>query len=313
MEPPITLFGNLVLTFLSFVVPIIGIMLSLFRDGIDILTTQYENERKQTEANIKDQLKKISNDESGKINDQEINQNLKKLKGIEKTAETKLSYLNPTKQIRRLFVPLSISFVAIEASLYTLSYFSIYLTLLFLLIALTSFGNALYVLQGLTSIIIEIKKASDELKDKKEKEQKEDLFSLIQKTQKGTDYLKEVYIRIEGTDIANKKPKLALESQVKKELQISIYNHEKRMVKNIQIGIIFPIKFIVEKTEYYSVTNSAEYQIVRYNEDFIQGETNLLRQPLVVTPLEKGIFAISTFVKAENIEVTYRSFEIEVA
>lgn len=64
MEQAIQLFGYLILTFLGIVSPILVILLSLFREGISQLTIQYENEKSQSENNIKEQLKKMG--EAGK-------------------------------------------------------------------------------------------------------------------------------------------------------------------------------------------------------------------------------------------------------
>ena len=115
MEQAIQLFGFLILTFLGIVSPILVILLSMFREGISQLTIQYENEKSQSKNNIKEQLKKIV--EAGKTDVEGIEQSLNKLKAIKKTAETKLSYLNPRKQILRLYMPFLISFLGAILSL----------------------------------------------------------------------------------------------------------------------------------------------------------------------------------------------------
>ncbi len=55
MQSAIELFGNLVLTFLGFVTPIVGFILSIYQEGTLILKNQYQSERKQAEENIKSQ------------------------------------------------------------------------------------------------------------------------------------------------------------------------------------------------------------------------------------------------------------------
>ena len=47
------LYGTFVLTVLSFIVPILTILISLFPEGVKSLTDKYENERKQSEENTK--------------------------------------------------------------------------------------------------------------------------------------------------------------------------------------------------------------------------------------------------------------------
>jgi|GEM_PF-3880021 len=95
VEQAIQLFGYLILTFLAVPAPILVILLSIFREGRSKLTIQYENERFQSEKNIRGQLKKIG--EAEKADVEQIQQSLYKLKAIKKGAQTKLSYLNPKK------------------------------------------------------------------------------------------------------------------------------------------------------------------------------------------------------------------------
>ncbi len=93
MESAITLYGYLLLTFLGIIVPLLGIILSLFREGIKQLTAQYENQKSNSDKNLLEQMKKQS--ESGQANIPEIQESILKLKGIKKTADKKLSYLIP--------------------------------------------------------------------------------------------------------------------------------------------------------------------------------------------------------------------------
>lgn len=111
VEQAIQLFGYFILTFLAVPAPILVILLSIFREGRSKLTIQYENESFQSEKNIREQLKKIG--EAEKADVERIQQSLYKLKAIKKGAQTKLSYLNPKKQILRLFIPLLISFLGV--------------------------------------------------------------------------------------------------------------------------------------------------------------------------------------------------------
>ena len=52
------IYGTLILTLAGFVLPILAIAMSAFPEGIKLLKKTYENERKQTEKNLEDELKK---------------------------------------------------------------------------------------------------------------------------------------------------------------------------------------------------------------------------------------------------------------
>lgn len=306
MEQAIQLFGFLILTFLGIVSPILVILLSMFREGISQLTIQYENEKSQSENNINEQLKKIG--EAGKADVAEIEQSLNKLKTVKKTAETKLSYLNPKKQILRLYMPFLISFLGVILAILIKT--NIYYVGLFIAISLICFVYAIVVLWKLLGIIIEVKKTIDD--DKKDMDMKTiTLLSALAK--KGTEYfLKAVYINIDDKNIQGDTGKITVSVDKNQELKIAINNHEPRMVKNIEIGFIFPLDFIIEKTNYYSIYTSTETQVVRYERNLIHGNTNQMLFPLILTPLKKGDYKIKTFIKAENIESTYQNLNLKV-
>lgn len=85
------------------------------------------------------------------------------------------------------------------------------------------------------------------------------------------------------------------------------------MVKNIEIGFIFPYDFIIEKEKGYRIYNDKTAQIVRNSTTLIHGREYLIFEPLSITALKKGDYIIKTFIKAENIESTYRDFKIKVS
>jgi hypothetical protein len=51
MESAITLYGYLLLTFLGIIIPLLGILLSLFREGIEQLSAQYKNQKSNSDKN----------------------------------------------------------------------------------------------------------------------------------------------------------------------------------------------------------------------------------------------------------------------
>lgn len=278
----------------------------MFREGISKLTIQYENEKSQSEKNIKEQLKKIV--EAGKTDVEEIEQSLNKLKTIKKTAETKLSYLNPKEQILRLYMLFLISFLGVILAILVKT--NIYYVILFITISLICFAYSMAVLWELLGIIIEVKKTIDD--DKKDMDMKtiELLSVLVEKSAKY--FLKAVYINIDDKKIQDDTGKITVSVDKKQELKIGIDNSESRMVKNIEIGFIFPLDFLIEKTDYYSIYTTKTIQVIRYETNLIQGNTNQKFPPLIVTPLKEGDYEIRTFIKAENIESTYRNLNLKI-
>lgn len=316
MESALQLFGYLILTFLAIIVPFLGILLSIFQEGISKLTIQYENEKSSSEKNIQDQLKKQG--VAKKINVQEIEQSIKKLKAIKKTAETKLSYLNPKRQILRLFTIFLISFLGVISAI--LIKINIYYTGVLIVVSLIFFFSALYVLWKLLGIIIEVKKIIDG--DTRDMEAKTiELLSLISQPPQVVQiqeqyFLKNTYLIIMNKDIKKDGVEFTLYTDDKKDVDISLINAEKRMAKNVEVGFMFSRNFIIAKSTNYTIyTDKDGSQIVRYNVREIQGDTTYVFPSLIITPINEGEYVIRVFIKAENIEPTYRNvhFKIKVA
>lgn len=309
MEQAIYLFGYLILTVLGLVLPIMAILLSVFREGIAKLATQYETERSQSENNIKEQLKKMS--QAADIDESAIKQSIRELKSIKKTAETKLSYLNPKKQIIRLFIPLILAFLGVVVTFLLVKTNIYYCS--FLLVSVIGFTYAIVVLWELISIIIEVRRVIDT--DRKDTESTiiQLLSALGEKVEKtGQYYLQSVYVTLDGKDIKDDSRITTAHTNSKQELNIGIQNHESRMAKNVEIGFILPNSFIVEKTDYYSIYRDKQEQIVRYTVSLIHSRAHHLFSPLIITPLEQGDYRIRTFIKAENIESSYRNVTVRV-
>lgn len=306
MEQAIQLFGNLILAFLGVVAPILVILLSISREGISKLTIQYENEKSQSEKNIKEQLKRLA--EAEETNVTEIEQSLKSLKAIKKTAEIKLSYLNPKRQVLRLFIPLLISLLGVILAILNKS--NIYYAILSIAVSSICFAYAMVALWKLLDIIIEVRRTIDD--DKKDRDMKTiELLSAL--VEKGTQYfLKAVYITLDDKNIEDNEGEITISADKKQELKIGITNDETRMAKNIEIGFIFPPDFIIEKTDYYSIYTDKTSQIVRYTTALMHGNTDLHLSPLIITPIKEGDYKIRTFIKAENIESTHRALNLKV-
>ncbi len=310
MEQAIQLFGFLILAVLGLAVPIMVILLSVFQEGISKLATQYEAERVQSEANIKEQLKKLA--QKGATTDEAaIERNLKELKAIKKAAAEKLSYLNPKQQIRRLFAPLIIAFSVVASSFLVkpdIQY-------LLLLIGIAVFIYAIVVLVKSISVIVQVKKIIDADKRDADAGTVALLSEIAQKVGKEAEsyYLQNVCIIVNDKKFRGKQIEtITVPVNTKYELKVGMANHENRMAKKVEVGLIFPVSFMVDKGEYTIYRGEGE-QIARYETDYIQGNTTLLfPDPLKITPLEQGDHKIKSFIKAENIKSAYVDFIIRV-
>jgi len=294
MESAITLFGFLILTFLGIFVPLLGILLSLFREGVIELTTQYENQKTSSESNLAEQMKKQG--ESGQVNIPEIQKSIQELTGIKEAADKKLLYLNPKKQLLKLFSSLFISFLSIIGAL-LLKEFLLY-RVASLVLSLASFIYTLFVLWKLLGILVEVKQTIDARRGQLESK----IISLLSMSS-SSGFIKDVYPMINGKVINNDKAEVYLVLNTKNTLKLMLDNDEKRMAKRVELGLWFPREFIIEKVKDYSITTQDDgSQVVRYKAAELQGKTRLLLPDLIINPIKKETFKIRTFINAENME-----------
>ena len=324
MDIALQLFGYLILTVLAIVVPIFSVLLSIFQEGVSKLSEQYENQKSQSEKNLKKQwekqtkLKKTDEKELEKeINKRlkKIKQVIKKIKSDKKTAKTKLVYLNPKKQMARLFVILLFSFLGVVLA--SLIKNDIYFTILSILISVMLFIFVLIILWKLLGIIIEVKKVIDEEKRKAETKTVDALLALQEKLTKVKEetplFLKDVYLVIEGEYIKDEEREFEFPINSKKGLKVTFHNKEEVMVKNLETGLAFPPGFVVEKSDSYRIfTESDGKQIIRFEADKIQAKTHFRFQPLIFTPITEGEYEIIAFIKAENIKPIFRKFKFKI-
>ena len=307
METVINFYIYLIIAFLGLLMPLIALLLSLFTEGFQKVADQYENEKAQTEKNIKSQLEKIAS--SDKLDTKAIHSNLKKLEKINLTVKIKLFYLNPKHQIINFGLSLIISFIF--AIFYFIlpviwSYLSIGISIFILLYALST-------LWVLVVIFSEVQASIDIDKSTAIKEIATLLSRLIETVKaSGSKFLERIFLGINNIKIDSSKKIIPLESDKQLNLSISIYNDEEVMAKNVEVGLTFPLDFIIEKKPNYNIFRNEGKQIVRYNLDDLQGKTTKFCSELILTPLKKGEYAISTFVKGENIKTTYKIVLLEV-
>ena len=303
MEKVIELSGNVSIYFLSLVAPITGLLLSAYQDGVQKLATNTESEKSKTETNIKDQLKKLG--EENEPNTKDIKNNLKKLEKIQRGAKFRLFWLSPKIQLWNLFLPLLISFFIIK---FVLDFYQRAWLVVLSSLCLLYF---LYSIFKLFSVITEAKKIQDNTK--KERELKIiELLSVLSSSK--NQLLENVYIKISGKNIDNDEIEVEMLNQIKNDLKLSINNKEMQMAENVEIGLIFDSNFIIEKKGKYSLYVSEDgHQILRYELPSIQGHTDFIPEIVSVTPLKIGNHNVRTFVKGKNVKTCYRNVTLKVA
>ena len=165
----------------------------------------------------------------------------------------------------------------------------------------------------MSNVIVDVKKTSDEIQGKKDKEMRQTLLDISQKIVKGGEkYLTKVFVSINDKVIDKQKVEIEMITQEKKGLRICIENDEKVMAKNLEIGLILPTDFVIEDTKTYNIYNTGSKQIIRNEIEFLHANTSLILPNLTLTPLAKNSYKIKTFIKGENIEVIYREFILKV-
>jgi hypothetical protein len=308
MDEGIKLLGFLILTMLGLTVPVAAILLSVFQKGISHLASQSESERSQAEKNIKDKIKQMS--EVGKTDITAVQRSLDELKSIEKAAKSKLSYLSPQKLVARLFISIIIALCGVFVALVFVG--GIYK--LVVVISVAAFVYAIYVMWRTMGIMFEAKVAID-ADEQRDTEQITGLLSgILAKVGETTAqyFLKEVKIGLDGTAIEDESFVKTLKANEKLPLKISFTNGEKRMAKRVEMGFVFPQEFIIEKSDGYSIYRDEKEQVVRFKVEEVQGNTKQLFWDLTITPLQKGDWKVTTFIKAENIETISRTITVKV-
>lgn len=320
METLLQILSGLVLTLLGFVVPVVGIMFSIFHRGLKKLSDRYESEKLQSEDNIKAQIRKIGDEGKEKkatIDEDELQKNLDELKDIKKSAEKKLARLKPRKQILKLFIPLTLSLILIAIASITnkaLVFDLLKLQDVLLFSSLIPLIYALVVLWQTLEAMLEAKAEIDAEDEENRKRHIELLSSIYEEVKSGAShYLHKVYIIINGTKVGNKNLKVELKSDEESEIEIWFANSEKKMAKNIEVGLLIPQSFIVHKGRDYTVYADKKENIIRYKDTQVQANTKIHYSSLSLTPLEKGKYEITTFIKGQNIEMRYDTFTINVS
>jgi hypothetical protein len=301
---------------MGFIAPIISVLLAFFQLGVNKLKSQYEAQKSQSEENLKNQLKAESESETANI--EKIKITIQELENQKKIAQKKLEFLDPKKQLLKMFVPLAISLFSF--ALFNASNEKIFRSLfienefifniLLIIVFLCGLFFLLYgilIMNSLIKIILEVKAKVDDDFTVAEKTKVELLSKIAHQSQE--PYLEKVYPNINKKDINNNSTNFDLNVNEEFTFSLAIDNHEIKMAKHIELGIVFPSNFLLVEETSLKLYRDEKQQIIRYDAEMIQGSTlYLVLPPIKFKPLEKGMYKVKTFIKGENILVKY--FEV---
>jgi hypothetical protein len=310
MDQILQLYGALILSVFSFVLPILSILLSLFPEGTKALASKYENEKKQSDENI---LKEIKKRDSGEGLDYvTIGKTLKTLNKRKRDAELKLEYLRPLKLVGGTSVPLLVALIGVFFAL-SLSY--IYSIILVIISSLIAFVCSIYIIYISLAVLVEVSELNIQNRKNNDDKVIELLSTLVEEIVKGKDGLfistEKIYI-----DFYNKKlsPSSTFEFAVNKkyDIPVSIVNSSDTMAKNIEAGLTLPKDFLVEKTSNMNVYTGEESQIIRFNKEFIQANEKNQQGKIGITFLKSDTYVVDAFIKGENLKPKYFKFNIKI-
>lgn len=308
MDIVLQLYGSLILTVLGFILPLLAILLSLFPEGIKVLTKKYENERKRSEENI---INEIEKKKSTKTLDYEaLERTLNTLKSNKRQAEVKLTYLKPDRFIINIFIPFILAFIGVIVAILN---FSFIVTSVFLIVSIVSFSGGVYFLWASLFVLIEITGIVNESKEDSNDKIIELLSTLVERSGVDTLFLKKDKIKV----YFNKKELKEDESSEfsvnrKHKIPISIWNSDDRMAKNVEVGFCFPNDFLIEKTSNLRILPDEKIQIVRFHNEIIHAKADFMKGDIEITFLKTGEYQIKTFIQGENIKYHDFKFKLKI-
>ncbi len=308
------IYGTLILTLISFVLPILTIALSSFPDGIKILSQNYKNEQKQVEENIENEMlkKKQGNDKSMDV--AFLDKNLKLLKLTKKRVERKLFYLSTNNILSRSLFALGFSLIFFLSSLFfytnllIVSYIFMILSIIFLISSLIIFSNSI-------KTITDASYAVHDMRNSIEEKTLQLLNTIADNGKKDSEslFIKQEQIQItfdEQKIVENKVYSYSVNRSHK--IEISLENLSSYIFKTAELGFTFPKEFILEKEEQFLISTTTKEKIIRFKHEYIQSNTKMMEGNMNITFLNKGIFDVDTFVKGENLKNKTIKFKINI-
>ena len=307
MDQSMTLFGYLVIAFLGFLVPVLGLLFAVYQGGIEKIKIKYENKKAEAEKARHDFLSGFSTAGVNKEEFKDVKKKLKELELKEKTvrrmADSRMSYLDLRKVAIGLAAPLAASMLAV------LTYFMIPISykIPVALFSAAAFSYSVFVLTKLLDVVIEMTRLAD-------KESKAMNARIIEALSDNPEHakIKDLKLVVDGIQVSAENP-LIISSGDERELKVEIKNSSKVMARNAVLDIKMDPKVMILPKQYYSIIRTGNALTVSYAIDFINPESCFTAGPLVIKINTPGTYKAETEMKAENLEGGIKSvFSIKV-
>lgn len=317
MEGILNLYGNFVLLVSGFFISVLSISLSVFEEGITLLSARYQEEEKQVASNLRLQL--TAKEEKAKFDLAAIETTIKTLKSDQRKLLRGLAYLSPKDMLTSNAAWFSVSFSLLLVSL-TLqlagSPILSYLATILVFSSFSAFLRGIYVFSISISILID---ASREVqrKDRSDKERTIELLSAILDTNKA-NATPRIYVNPEQVELQLREETVAPDKEydfsINKPYDVSVIlkNKDDLGIRRAEIGIVFPSDVLVEESPRVSVFSSTKEKIVRFNIEFIHSHENLHLGAFKITFLKSGIHYVRCFSKGENMYEKSIKFKVKV-
>ncbi|MCX6784995.1 MAG: hypothetical protein NTV81_03650 [Candidatus Komeilibacteria bacterium] len=302
------LYGALIFTLIGFIIPILTILISIFPQGIKSLSLKYENERKQSEDNIANEiLKKKQTDKNWDY--KALRKTLVVLKRRRVDAAFKLRLLEPLKLFLITVCPFAVSFIGVLFALFGLSNIA---TIVVLMFSLLAFVCGIIILMKSILVLFEIGEIINQARNTNENKVIELLSLIVEKIGDDNLFLKPDEMQVQFYNETVIPGKVYLFTANKEyNIPVSIINSSDRIAKNIEVCFRFPKEFLVNETpNISSIYSDKKGQNVRFNQEIIQAKENNHQNNLIITFLKVGEHKLNMFIKGESIK--YRKVEYTI-
>jgi hypothetical protein len=305
----IQLWGYLILTVLAFVTPVMTVLLSIFPDGRKGLHEKLENERKNSEENIRNETARKESD--AHLDIPALEATLDSLRKNKQEAESRLRFLRPTEAIARIGGPFVVAFLSAVIALFQEP---LGVTIIALVVSVAAFIYGVSTLFIGISVLSDISEIVSTQRSSTEALQVELLSRLVELSGPDKLFLKEsdFHLHFNGKELSE--GQLVEFSVGKKyDVPVAVWNASDLTAKKFVLGFSLPKSCLIEKEETFILVSSNETeQIVRYNVEVLAGSDEMALNGMSVTFLTSGDYKIRTFVSAENIRYFAFHFTLRI-
>lgn len=306
------IYGTFILTLAGFVLPLIAIALSAFPEGVKSLRRIYENEQKQSEKNLSDELEKQKTNKE--IDYDVLEKNIHTLKSTKKKARKRLLYLDPNYILSRSAIAIGFSIMSFFIGLI---FYGQYLNGLIIsfLISFSCLIWTVVIFFNSIGIIIEASSTVQGIRRETDEKVLELLTALVDNSKKGdlSLFVEQKNIKVFWGDeevTANKEFILSVNNKHK--VKIFLKNLSEHMLKTVELGFALPVECLVEGKSISSTYTGEKEKIIRFKHDYIHANVNQIEGDIEITFLKIGTFDVNAFVKGENLKNKTIKFKIKV-